>query len=232
METRARILVWDIEASNLKADYGILLAFGYKFLDEEDAKVLMIHDYKRYKKDRTDDSVLLEEAVRVLNSADIWVSFYGRHYDVRFIKARMMYHRMGYLPNTPHVDLYDHTKSNMTISSGRLSNVSGFLKLSTEKTPITGDIWIKALAGDKESLEYIRDHCKRDVLLTEELYKVLGPAVIRHPRVSYNVEPCSYCGGKVQRRGYCPPLAGQKRPRIRVCCNQCGRWEIRTESSS
>lgn len=224
---KAKILVWDIEASNLKADYGIVLAFGYKFVGEESANVLLISDFPKYKKDKTDDSAILKKAIEVMESADIWVTYYGKHFDIRFIKARMMYHGLGYLPNIQHVDLYDHAKTHMLLSSGKLANVADFLKLPTEKTRIDGRLWVKAMSGDKQALEYIRDHCLRDVQLTEELYKILGPAIIRHPRVSFDVKPCSYCGGEVQLRGSYPPLAGQSTPRYRVCCKVCGRWEIR-----
>jgi hypothetical protein len=38
------------------------------------------------------------------------------------------------------------------------------------KTPITTDHWLDALAGYQESLDYILEHCDRDVLILEKVY--------------------------------------------------------------
>ena len=117
--TTAKILFWDIESSDLKADFGIMLAFGYKFLGEEEAHVITISDLKLFKKDRTDDSELVRLAYDILCSADMWCTYYGSRFDIKFIQSRLLYHKVGILPPIPHVDLYDQAKK-LSLHSYRL----------------------------------------------------------------------------------------------------------------
>jgi uncharacterized protein YprB with RNaseH-like and TPR domain len=228
-QQKARILLWDIEASNLSADFGITLAFGYKWFSEGEPKVIAISDFPRFKKDKTDDSIVVRQAYEILASADMWVTFYGSRFDVPYMNSRLLYHNIGVLPPIPHLDLYYQAKK-LKLHSYRLGSVGEFLGLPTEKTPLSGPVWIKAIAGDKEAMEYIREHCARDVALLEEAYQRLRVLTTRHPRVSMTLEPCRVCGGPVMRRGYSLVVRGEKKRKIRVQCKECGAWETRPAS--
>jgi len=43
--------------------------------------------------------------------------------------------------------------------------------IDKEKTPFDTSVWRMAKAGDKESIEYIAEHCSTDVELLKELWK-------------------------------------------------------------
>jgi uncharacterized protein YprB with RNaseH-like and TPR domain len=224
----ARILFFDIETTHLKADFGTMIAFGYKWADEDEAHVLAITDYRGYTKDLTDDSKLVAAAAKLLTSADIWVSYFGKGFDVKFINAKMLEHGLPVLPNTPHVDLFYTVKSNLALSRKSLANVSEFLQFENSKTPVTGRMWRKAMVGNKEAIQYVVDHCKSDVLILEEAYLKLRPLVRLHPRVEGWL-PCRVCGStKLQRRGNVVTVTKGKKYRVR--CNNCGAWEQRSET--
>lgn len=221
----AKILLFDIEASSLKASFGITLAFGYKWYGEDEAHVLAINDYSRYKKDRVDDSVLLKEAAKLLTEADMWVTWYGSQYDVPFLQTRMLYHKLGVLPGTPHVDLLFQSRSKLKMHSNRLAAVADFFGLPS-KTPVVGDHWVRAIAGYADSMKYIVDHCKGDVETLEAAYELYRPMIRTHPRVAGWL-PCRVCGSsKLQRRGNV--LTVTKGERFRVRCSNCGAWETRS----
>src|SRR5438105_3181353 len=98
-----KILFWDIESTQLDADFGFMLAFGYKF--QHDKKPTVISVTERPNTDGEPDSNVVRDAYQVLSSADMWCTFYGKGFDVKFLKSRMFGLGMT-LPPIPHVDLY------------------------------------------------------------------------------------------------------------------------------
>lgn len=223
----ARILFYDIETTHLKADFGTMIAFGYKWSDEDEAHVLSITDYRGYTKDLTDDSKLVAAAAKIMQSADMWVTYYGKGFDNKFINAKLLEHSLPILPNTPHVDLFFTVKSNLALSRKSLANVAEYLEFENKKTPVAGKIWRRAMVGQKDAINYVVEHCKSDVLLLEEAYLKLRPLVRLHPRVAGWL-PCRVCGStKLQRRGTVLTVTKGKKYRIR--CSSCGSWEQRSE---
>ncbi len=227
--SEARILFYDIETTDLDADFGNMVAFGYKFLGDRKARVLSILGTNKFckacgKVDAVDDKPLVAAAHKVLSSADMLVTWYGKGFDAKFVNTRILDAGLPPLPDIPHVDLYFTAKHNLKLSSNRLANIQNFLCLPTHKTPITKREWRRAQAGHVKSIEYIVDHCEKDVDVLEEAYHRLKPYVRTHPRVGH-VDDCRVCGGKVHRRGLA--LSTLKGPRMRVQCTECGHWETR-----
>lgn len=221
----AKILLWDLETTHLKADFGTLLCAGYKWLGEKKIYVPTIADTKRFQRDPTDDYDLVKSFAEVLREADIWVTYFGKGFDVKFMQAKMLEHGLGILPNTPHVDLYFVVKQNLALSRKSLGNVATFLNFEAAKTPVDGRTWKKAMAGSRAALKYIVDHCRADVALLEEAYLMLRPLVRQHPRVAQAIEPCRVCGGtRLQRRGLAVRVT--KGERYRWHCQNCGSWMV------
>lgn len=227
--TLPRIMFYDLETTDLDADFGNLVAFGWKVLGEKDAHVLSLLDTNKVCKtcgrvDAVDDKPLVVQAHKILSSADMWVTWYGKGFDAKFINTRILDAKLEPLPDIPHVDLYWTARGKLKLSSNRLASVQNFLQLPTAKTPITKRAWRRAQAGDVKSIEYIVEHCEKDVDVLEQAYERLRPYVSTHPRVN-GVDPCRVCGGNVQRRG--TALTTLKGPRMRVQCTECAHWETR-----
>lgn len=222
----ARVLLWDTENSSLNADFGSMLCFGYKWLGERGVTVKSVSDFPKFKVDPTDDGPLVQEAYKVLSSADVWVTWYGIRYDVPFVATRLLDHRKEFsqtiLPPVPHVDGWEIARKKLRLHSNRLASVSGFLGLS-EKTPIKPTVWRRALSGHKDSLKYIIAHCKRDVVVLEEVYKVIRPLLACHPNLAMlDGRPgCAVCKGELQRRG---TIVTAKKIWKRYQCQRCGAW--------
>jgi hypothetical protein len=194
-------------------------------LGEKTVHVPSIMQFPGWKKDATNDKRLVKEFYDVLVSADIWVTYYGKGFDVPYFQAKLLEHGLPYLPNTPHVDLYFTVKSNLAISRKSLANVSWFLRLEAKKTPVDGRSWKRAMAGHAPSIRYVIDHCKADVLVLEEAYMKLRPLVRQHPRVGEFLL-CSHCGShKIQRRGIAMCAGAKQQQRIQ--CMECGAWSKR-----
>jgi uncharacterized protein YprB with RNaseH-like and TPR domain len=218
-----RILIWDLECTGLKADFGTTLVTGYKWLGEKRIYTPSITDYKTFDSDPTDDRQLVKDFIDIFNEADMTVTYFGTGFDRKWLNAKVMEYDLGVLPNTPMVDLFYTVKANMAISRKSLQNVGYFLGLSTEKTPVEGKVWRRASAGHRPSIKYIKDHCRADVAILEEAYLKLRPWVRQHPRLHATASFCRNCGSDhLQSRGRAmTTLVG---PRRRLQCQDCGAW--------
>lgn len=216
-----KVVLFDIESTSLNADFGYCLAFGWKELGRGTKIVRITADSQKVHR-APDDRMVVRAALGVLSSADLIVSWYGKRFDVPFLQARLLYYGMGIIPPVPHVDCWEVCRSKLKLSSNRLANASDFLGLA-QKTVLSGQTWVKAAFGDKPSLKYIVDHCKRDVDVLEQAYLRLRPLVSQHPNLNLitGTGGCPVCGGSVQSRGW--TIASLRRSR-RYQCIKCGHW--------
>lgn len=227
----ARILLWDLETTSLKADFGFILAAGYKWLGEKRTHVLTIGDFDA-RNFRNKEKALVKKFAEILDSADISVTHNGQRYDHPWMNAKLLEHRLKkgghqwYLKAIPQVDTLQIARKHLkVVSRKRLDTLSSYLGTYAEKTPVDGKIWVDAAMGVKSALKYIVDHCRADVEVLEEVYRILRPLYVGHPRVN-GFGPCRVCGSfDLERRGYA--YSSTRGPQIHLICNQCGSGERR-----
>lgn len=223
--SKAKLCFFDIEASSLSASFGFMLSFGWKFRGEKKAHVISIADYDLYKKDPTNDKKLVKDATAILEEADIICGHYSRKFDLPFINTRLLYHNLPVIGFKAHIDTWHVARYQMKMHSNRLDAISKFLECLDEKSPVAGNHWVKAQAGNKNSLNYIIKHNKLDVLVLEQVYEKIRPLIKNHPNMNIldkALNSCPCCGNKpVQKRGW--SIAGVSRTR-RYWCRNCGHW--------
>lgn len=96
---------------------------------------------------------------------------FGSHntnYDVPMLRTRMLFHGIDPFPKLKHLDMYYTIRRTVNLERRRMVNVNELLnrRLSNapEKTRIGISEWTEALyARSKEAIDYIIDHCVRDV---------------------------------------------------------------------
>jgi uncharacterized protein YprB with RNaseH-like and TPR domain len=222
----SKILFLDIETTDLDADFGNMLAFGYKWQDGP-TKVISILDTNPICNacglvEAIDDKELIKEAIGVIEQADMYVTWYGKQFDQKFLNTRILDAKLKPLPPTPHLDLYWTARMHLKLTSNRLASVQDFLRLPTEKTTLKKRVWRKAQAGHVPSIRYIVDHCEKDVEVLQEAYERLKPYVRQHPVITLlTSRVCKVDGGKMQSKGQV--WAGGKQLR-RLKCQKCGAW--------
>ena len=114
----------------------------------------------------------MKHLIENLSKFDRVVTQYGKFFDLPFLMTRALNLGLDFPPHK-HLwqsDTYIIAKQKLCVSSRRLENLARFLNVKTEKTPITSEHWLGALMGKKKSLEYILDHCCRDVKMRERVY--------------------------------------------------------------
>lgn len=221
-----KILTWDLECSGLSADFGIILTAGFKEVGKGKPEVLNILDYRDQSGDliRAEKRLLKDISKRLLD-CDVWLTHYGTWYDVVFVNSRLLYHRLPILPpNYAHLDTWKIARNRLKLRNNRLITISEFLGTEDEKNAIKPEQWIRAMGGHRPSMDYIVEHCRRDVLVLEEVYERLKPLVLDHPNRGLvdGRGGCGVCGEhKLQKRGF---HITRCRKYQRMQCQACGAW--------
>ena len=226
------IILWDIECTNLNANFGYILSVAGKALGEKKIESFDVSKYSSYQGDPTNDKKLVKEAGDYLATAGAWVTWYGARFDVPFINSRRIHHGLTPLPPIPHIDGWRIAKYKMAMNSNRLASVSSFLQVQ-EKTPLDGPTWIKASAGNKAALKYVVKHNVQDVVVLEEVYNKIKPLITTGPNVSLlesgstrnqRVQLCPICSSpRLQKRGANITTTGSRQ---RFQCQACGGWSM------
>lgn len=179
------VAMLDLETSNLNADYGVILCGVFKPYKGK-AQVLRIDETKTYKDKPWDDGQLVKDILRHIsgngdkkNAIDILVTYNGVMFDAPFLTSRAMLTDVNLRENLQfkHIDLYWIARKKLKLHDAKLDTVARFLKCKMSKTHIDGDSWTRAMTGDKKSLDYIVDHCIKDVQVLEEVYEHMKPFI-------------------------------------------------------
>lgn len=170
---RDRTGILDIESSNLKADYGIILTWCIKPLGSPHIHEDFITQ-RDIKKGRhgDEDRRIVASLIQQMTKFDRLVGYFSKRFDLPFIRTRAL--NMGidfpYFGSIVHVDVFDMVKSRFNLSRKTQENACRNLLGVTEKNHVDGAVWRDAARGDTRALGYVLDHNRRDVRDLEKLY--------------------------------------------------------------
>lgn len=217
----ANIKLWDLECSDLNANWGVILCGGVKTYGKKDTHV-------HTSKTPTNDKDVVRRIADDVADADAWVTWYGAGFDVPFLNSRLIFHGLNPLPPVPHIDGWKIARYKLKLNSNRLQSVRDFLGLPSDKTKVAGPIWLAAISGKKWAMKYIVDHCRADVEVLEQAYDrikgLITPPVLNvatadgHPG-------CAICGANsksLHAHGFGVTPAGNRWRRYQ--CQSCGGW--------
>lgn len=180
------IACFDLETSNLNANFGILLCAVIK-PQGEDPKIFRADKYvPEWKTKRSCDRPLVKAVADELMTYDILIAHNGARFDLPWIRTRMAHWKLGGFPPKKLIDPYQIARNNFRMSSNSLASLGDFF-IKNKKTPVSGELWMKAsLDGDISAMDYIVAHCIADTEMLEDLVDfVKDYAPIIHPRGSH-----------------------------------------------
>lgn len=186
-ENKPLIMTWDIETSPCLGlfwrpsynatitydqilDEGKIICISFKLLGSKYVYNLVWDTKKQCDKD------LLVEFADIYSQMDAVVTHNGDKFDIKWIKTRLLNHKLPALKPVVSIDTLKLAKQ-LGFNSNRLDYINKFLGKSGKKD---GGGWSrvkKILRGDREALEEHRDYCDRDVVALEEIFKELIPYV-------------------------------------------------------
>lgn len=165
--SKFKIVVYDCEASGLNSDNSTLLCGVVRELGGKE-KVFV---NKKLGKDGINDKEIVKAIRDELNTADLVITFYGLGYDMRLLNTKLLGYGEKMADKKLHIDLYRVAKGVFNTSRRNLDTIARFLKVPSEKTKISWDVWREAaINGDKKALAEIVHHCRMDVRVTEQVF--------------------------------------------------------------
>lgn len=171
---KERVGFLDIEASNLKADFGIMLTWCIKVEDEDTIyyDAITPDDLKG-----TLDKRIIDSLVEAMRDFDRIVTHYGSRFDIPFVRTRAIVHGLDFpqYKELMQSDTWRMARRLLALSNNRQDTVARALLGETVKTRIESKYWLRALQGDKKAIAYILEHNEMDVLDLERNYKKLAP---------------------------------------------------------
>ena len=167
------VAFWDLECSNLQADYGQLLCgciLEYDPNKKTGFGKMHTFELPDYKGKRYDDKKLAMQVRDQLHRYDIIVGYNSYQFDLPFLNTRLeQWNCKGCLPRR-HIDLMYTVRYKLRLHSSSLLSAQHALRLTESKTSIKPTAWVRAMGGDHASYRYIIDHCKKDVKVLCELF--------------------------------------------------------------
>lgn len=164
--------VLDLETFSLNADTGIIMCGCLLRIDAPEQEILTFRadDYSEWIEDGLNDCRLTADLLAAMESVDIVYAHNGVQYDVPWLRTRAL--RWGLPPVEPRkiIDPVLVARKNFRLHSNTLDNIARFIGASNEKNHVDLEYWMKAFANrDKQSMDYIVDHCQRDILVLAEV---------------------------------------------------------------
>ncbi|NQS89110.1 ribonuclease H-like domain-containing protein [Patescibacteria group bacterium] len=164
----------DIETSGLNASFGIVLC--YCILDHQTGEIYERLITKEEMRDGTFDRNVVAQCIKDLDNFDVLCTYFGTRFDNPFLRTRALIWNLNFptFGQKKNLDVYYSVRAKTRLHRKSLEQACAILLGKTEKTAIDPKHWNKAIMqGDKDSLFFILDHCRRDVRDLKRLHDVL-----------------------------------------------------------
>ena len=162
---------FDIETSNLSANFGIVLC---AVIQPWQGKQIVLRK-DEFDGVNSDDSKLVGAVIQELNRYNVLIAHNGVRFDRPFLNTRAA--KWGLEPLSPRGNFVDPVflaRKHLRMSYNGLDTIAKYLHTKHQKTPLDPDLWVTAvLDQNKESLDQIVHHCKNDVFVLEEITEKL-----------------------------------------------------------
>ena len=225
-----KILVYDIETTDFKANFGHMLMWAGKFVGEDQIYSMRIDenpDYNTGARTMIDDKRIVLGIRDLLESADAIVHHYGDRFDLPFVNTRCL--EWGELPPaaTSKIDTWRVARQNLAMTSNRLGVLAESFGGDNQKGGLSKNQWKLAHHGDKEVLDAMMEYCIQDVRATEAIYLAMRPLIWNHPVMHTGNDEilCPACGSEKTHGN------GTRRTKhqliYRQRCTKCGTGFIR-----
>lgn len=158
-----KIGYFDIESSSLVADFGFCI--GWKIIDEDNNMYGRMVTKEEVLGKKIPDRYIIKELIDTLKTFDLMYTYNGTRFDFPFVRTRATINNLDFptFGSLKHKDVYYIIKNKFRLHRKSLEVACEMLLGETNKTHWMGKHWIGAVQGNKASLDYIEDHCEKDV---------------------------------------------------------------------
>jgi len=189
-EAGGQVAFVDIEATGLNGDYNSVLVVSAKPYGKDPITLTT--------KRPGDDAKLVREARDLLEEYSMWVTYYGKGFDIPMLDTRLLVHGEREIQRAKHyhLDMYYTLKSKLKTSrksqghllsllglkdarrvkvkdpeTGKIVNESELFEATIpQKMTVSAEMWNRVLAWPKAYLPTMVERCESDVTGLEALY--------------------------------------------------------------
>jgi len=175
-DIKEKIGFLDIETSNLKANFGIVLCWC---ILADDGTLYQDWLTKKDVMSGTEDKRVVRTCVETMQTFDRVCGHYSTYFDIPFLRTRSLIHGLPFpgVGTLYHTDVWRMAKSKLCLHSNRQDVIAESLYGKTDKTRISHPHWRKAVMGNEDSCMEVLDHCQKDVSDLKRNYYTLLPYV-------------------------------------------------------
>jgi uncharacterized protein YprB with RNaseH-like and TPR domain len=160
---------FDLETTNLDASIGMILCGCIKNRGSRTLTCVATRD---------EDGLLNDKQVCInlrdaIEGYDYIYSYYGTKFDLPYLNTRLIIHGERPINQIRHIDLYYVARYKLKLHSNALAVVGETLFGDSGKSRVMGPIWARAAMGSKEDMDYIIEHCEKDVVALEKVFEEL-----------------------------------------------------------
>jgi uncharacterized protein YprB with RNaseH-like and TPR domain len=175
-------VMFDLETSGFDADWDILLTACIKPFGCAPI-TFRADDYPEWSTKRAYDRQMTIDIAEELKKHAIVVGHYSKHFDIKFLRAKMFRHNLPVLPPMFGIDTWKIAFDNFKISSRRMSNIATFTGLD-KKEEVDGTRWMRAaFNGERDAMTKILEHNILDCSILENVASMCFPLLKSLPRL-------------------------------------------------
>jgi len=167
----------DIETSNLKANFGIVLCWC---LLDDNGDLYKDAITKKDVSSGYEDKRIIQSCIDTMMKFDRVVTHYGTYFDIPFLRTRAVIHKLKFpeYGSLYHTDVWKMAKSKLCLHSNRQNIIAESLFGKTIKTRIDHSAWRGATMGNADAVNKVIKHCEYDVEELKNNFRVLLPFTV------------------------------------------------------
>jgi len=167
-----KIGYFDLETSNLNANWGIILSYCILGEDGE-----MLH--RVITKDEIFSGEFDKEVCRQFcedaRKFDRLIGWYSERFDAPYARTRCLFNGIDFplFREIKHTDAWKVARKKLKLHSNRLGVVAPFFGIKAKDHPLNPSVWIRCLSGNKDALDFVLTHNKEDVHTLKAVWHLL-----------------------------------------------------------
>lgn|SRR5574338_12444 len=168
---------FDLETTALTAIMGRMLCASFA---DGWGSISTIRIDQTDRNNQLDDRDLAVKTRDQLESFDIICGWNSKFFDIPFLNARLLrWEERPLRKDLKHIDLMYYARPPFArLGSSKLVNVQKFTHIEDSKTDVDWDTWQLAGLGDKDALNYVIEHCERDVMVLRGTFQRLKSHIV------------------------------------------------------
>lgn len=158
------MVFFDIEATGLRGDYNSILVASFKPYQSK--------PYSFCIKQAGNDKAVARQIKDELEKYDMWVTYYGKGFDIPMVNTRLLKWKMQPVVKKPHLDLYFTIKANTLTARRSQGHLLSWLDAEESKMTVGADVWNQILAEPNgKAMKTMIERCESDVMGLQGLYE-------------------------------------------------------------